>query len=172
VAASFVGRQRLGIHRAPIFAASRYASWIAPRSPNDPVPGRRKSRGRRPIARSASCSRVCCSCKVNHGGVVVTLLRSGTTAGRSFQDPWSGPHALDYQGTTFGCWWGGIVVTRRTGGAAGTRTPDLRRARAALSQLSYGPKGRTRSPTRRHRRPRCGRAWTRTRDLGLIRAAL
>jgi hypothetical protein len=25
------------------------------------------------------------------------------------------------------------------GGAAGTRTPDLRRARAALSQLSYGP---------------------------------
>jgi hypothetical protein len=27
----------------------------------------------------------------------------------------------------------------RPGGAAGTRTPDLRRARAALSQLSYGP---------------------------------
>ena len=26
------------------------------------------------------------------------------------------------------------------GGAAGTRTPDLRRARAALSQLSYGPR--------------------------------
>ncbi len=25
-------------------------------------------------------------------------------------------------------------------GAAGTRTPDLRRARAALSQLSYGPR--------------------------------
>ena len=27
----------------------------------------------------------------------------------------------------------------RAGGAAGTRTPDLRRAKAALSQLSYGP---------------------------------
>jgi hypothetical protein len=49
-------------------------------------------------------------------------------------------------------------------GAAGIRTPDLRRAKAALSQLSYdppaGPGGR------------CGRAWTRTRDLGLIRTAL
>ena len=43
------------------------------------------------------------------------------------------------------------------GGAAGARTPNLRRARAALSQLSYDPGGR---------------AWTRTRDLGLIRAAL
>jgi hypothetical protein len=51
------------------------------------------------------------------------------------------------------------------GGAAGTRTPDLRRARAALSQLSYGPLC---CPAR----PRGGRAWTRTRDLGLIRAAL
>ena len=48
-------------------------------------------------------------------------------------------------------------------GAAGIRTPDLRRAKAALSQLSYGP-GTT--PTLR------GRAWTRTRDLGLIRTAL
>ena len=33
-------------------------------------------------------------------------------------------------------------------GAAGTRTPDLRRARAALSQLSYGPDGRA-VPARR-----------------------
>jgi hypothetical protein len=47
------------------------------------------------------------------------------------------------------------------GGAAGARTPNLRRARAALSRLSYDPiiwAG--------------GRTWTRTRDLGLIRAAL
>ena len=29
------------------------------------------------------------------------------------------------------------------GGAAGSRTPDLRRAKAALSQLSYGPKTST-----------------------------
>ncbi len=52
-------------------------------------------------------------------------------------------------------------------GAAGTRTPDLRRARAALSQLSYGP-----LPEWNTAPPRGGRAWTRTRDLGLIRAAL
>ena len=57
----------------------------------------------------------------------------------------------------------------RSGGAAGIRTPDLRRAKAALSQLSYGPQPLD---------PACrrlvagGRAWTRTRDLGLIRAAL
>src|SRR6187402_2864560 len=53
------------------------------------------------------------------------------------------------------------------GGAAGIRTPDLRLAKAALSRLSYGPMpDRTLSPTIG------GRAWTRTRDLGLIRAAL
>ena len=56
------------------------------------------------------------------------------------------------------------------GGATGTRTPDLRRAKAALSQLSYGPIS-TPDPLT------CEllhgeRAWTRTRDLGLIRAAL
>src|SRR5215204_7177382 len=54
-----------------------------------------------------------------------------------------------------------------TSGAEGIRTPDLRRAKAALSQLSYGPA------------PWCvvvsragGPAWNRTRDLSLIRTAL
>ncbi len=50
------------------------------------------------------------------------------------------------------------------GGAGGTRTPYLRLAKAALSQLSYGPI-----------QDRCtvgGRWWTRTTDLGLIRTAL
>ena len=49
------------------------------------------------------------------------------------------------------------------GGAGGTRTPDFRLAKAALSQLSYGPTGLA-----------CGggRWWTRTTDLGLIRTAL
>ena len=59
------------------------------------------------------------------------------------------------------------------GGAAGIRTPDLRRARAALSRLSYGPAF---GPLHAHPLDavvtRGGRAWTRTRDLGLIRAAL
>ena len=58
---------------------------------------------------------------------------------------------------------------RPRGGAAGIRTPDLRRARAALSRLSYGPS----APVPSCRPPAAGgRAWTRTRDLGLIRAAL
>ena len=57
------------------------------------------------------------------------------------------------------------------GGAAGIRTPDLRRARAALSRLSYGP-APTPRPHANAPAPAGGRAWTRTRDLGLIRAAL
>src|SRR3954451_20879717 len=64
----------------------------------------------------------------------------------------------------------------RAGGAAGTRTPDLRRAKAALSQLSYGPilvVHPARLPRLAAFLPRSGgRTWTRTRDLGLIRAAL
>jgi hypothetical protein len=106
-----------------------------------------------------------------------------------------------------------LMTRHPPGGAAGTRTPDLRRAKAALSQLSYGPVRsltllaaryqraaggpalRPRIWVRRacpHRSPRPprriaprlgrlaawsvmlvgGRAWTRTRGLGLIRAAL
>jgi hypothetical protein len=57
----------------------------------------------------------------------------------------------------------------RRSGAAGTRTPDLRRARAALSQLSYDP---ICVVVRRSPLLPSGRAWTRTRDLGLIRTAL
>lgn len=56
--------------------------------------------------------------------------------------------------------WGDLVIVDHwhrsgspgpsTGGAAGIRTPDLRRARAALSRLSYGPLcwARTRFPFR------------------------
>jgi hypothetical protein len=50
------------------------------------------------------------------------------------------------------------------GGAEGSRTPDLRRAKAALSQLSYGPPRARPAPG--------GPAWNRTRDLSLIRTAL
>lgn len=49
------------------------------------------------------------------------------------------------------------------GGAGGTRTPDFRLAKAALSQLSYGPTAFAHYG---------GRWWTRTTDLGLIRTAL
>ena len=57
---------------------------------------------------------------------------------------------------------GSVLSTVKNGGAGGTRTPDIRLAKAALSQLSYGPSGLW-----------CGgRWWTRTTDLGLIRTAL
>jgi hypothetical protein len=60
------------------------------------------------------------------------------------------------------CGWTRVVRS----GAAGIRTPDLRRAKAALSQLSYDPSALS------HQTRPGGRAWTRTRDLGLIRTAL
>ena len=44
----------------------------------------------------------------------------------------------------------------RGGGAEGIRTPDLRRAKAALSQLSYGPAARSFSRTQRHQPTRVG----------------
>jgi hypothetical protein len=47
------------------------------------------------------------------------------------------------------------------GGAAGSRTPDLRRAKAALSRLSYGPQGRwARLDSNQGPRPYQGRALT------------
>jgi hypothetical protein len=54
-------------------------------------------------------------------------------------------------------------VVNVPGGAAGIRTPDLRRAKAALSRLSYSP-SRSASPS--------GRSWTRTTGLTLIRGVL
>jgi hypothetical protein len=68
------------------------------------------------------------------------------------------------------------------GGAEEIRTPDLRRAKAALSQLSYGPSGVLCKCTcvakTDHSCPSGGPRmvggpfWTRTRDLSLIRTAL
>ena len=62
-----------------------------------------------------------------------------------------------------------------SGGAEEIRTPDLRRAKAALSQLSYGPFFRVRQPgpCRLAAPARAGGPWwTRTTGLGLIRTAL
>ena len=51
-------------------------------------------------------------------------------------------------------------VLRGAGGAGGDRTPDLRLAKAALSQLSYGPSDRV-GPVATTGSPRrlMGRAW-------------
>ena len=53
-------------------------------------------------------------------------------------------------------------LLRYSGGAEGIRTPDLRRAKAALSRLSYSPIVKTTS----------GRSWIRTTGLTLIRGVL
>ena len=67
------------------------------------------------------------------------------------------------------------------GGAEEIRTPDLRLAKAALSQLSYGPFMEGLPQRSRERvnhfanwlkRLDGGPFWTRTRDLSLIRTAL
>ena len=88
-------------------------------------------------------------------------------------------------------------ANRVAGGAEEIRTPDLRRAKEVLSQLSYGPFLTRRDPCsltvqgavlalpscldaglRALRQPPClhavagGPWWTRTTDLGLIRTAL
>jgi hypothetical protein len=88
------------------------------------------------------------------------------------------------------CYRGSLLCSAWTvacvGGAEEIRTPDLRRAKAALSQLSYGPSGdlvfeyatalwtgaNGASPGARACEWVGGPFWTRTRDLSLIRTAL
>ena len=59
-------------------------------------------------------------------------------------------------------------------GDEGTRTPDLLRAREALSHLSYIPSLKCFAPGALHFFPdmKGGPFWTRTRDLALIRGTL
>jgi hypothetical protein len=129
VAASFLGRPRQGIPRAPFSAAMtarpnhRRLDRHAPGSlsdsersrSSDPVvvstPCRRSRSGQCRIARHLSSTQ-----RTQPTGSSVTAAGPGR------------PARL-------------VVKVRPTGrgGAAGGRTPDLRRARAALSRLSYGP---------------------------------
>ena len=65
-----------------------------------------------------------------------------------------------------------VAERSASGGAEGIRTPDLRRAKAALSQLSYGPAPAAPAACYGRRPAGGGPAWNRTRDLSLIRTAL
>jgi hypothetical protein len=195
VAASFLGRQRLGIHRAPISAAlsaalaaprsrrrpgmrpgpARAAPGAVPRSRRDPTfhPGPLRSRADSAVAAAVTC---CCRCvPATHLAFHVPPCssvwsrapdRGRTAAGGSARPRLpGGEHAVgrppripgaNQPATGQGPGRARSVVkvpraapaTRpaprargrpRSGGAAGIRTPDLRRARAALSRLSYGP---------------------------------
>jgi hypothetical protein len=216
VAASFIGRQRQGIHHAPIMRISCATS--------SPVPvvgstaDRRAPAGRarpattigpRPRVRGArwvwcSLSRVCCVLQCARASRHEPVRASPSPAAA---EP-SGFRVAHCQGAS-----DDTVVARRErlggrqtssegvsrprtnspnlvwsvdhgswssdhgwrddengaglpGGAAGIRTPDLRRARAALSQLSYGPEPPPRSPgwarldSNQGPRPYQGRALT------------
>ena len=163
VGASFLGRARLGIPRAPILAV--------PSPPRRPAaPGRpAHPRGDRGEGAGAAGRRRAPRARV-------VSVRAAEGGRRQTRRP--RPRGLGGPARTLL-----VKVQRRAsragrpGGAAGARTPDLRRARAALSRLSYGPPPRPAAPLGPQDRvlgPRTGggRAWTRTRGLGLIRAAL
>ena len=232
VAASFVGRQRQGIHHAPIMRipALRFhpadvgaatADRLAPEGPAPPGSAPLRCPAR-PSCRTASCCVVMCvsmQCAraTHHEPPVRHRSRCGQVSGRAkpHHRTSPAPAAAEPHGFRVAhcqCATRGeplvrssnLVRSRATtsdevsqpcgpptapgashwrsprmptgvrssrGGAAGIRTPDLRRARAALSRLSYGP-APTPRPHANAPAPAGGRAWTRTRDLGLIRAAL
>ena len=141
VAASFLGRHRLGIHHALIFATApspvpagtQPAVAFIPRVARSPGPTRSMRRppcGARPAASSRSPASLepgprCCP-----AGVLPPAGRSGP----------GGPQrgrlstCVAYRGapTDAHSW-------PRVGGAAGTRTPDPRRAKAVLSQPELRP---------------------------------
>ena len=130
------------IHPRGFPTSADHPARLVPRRDNEssrlPVP---------PLLGEGDGSHLCC-----------TSLRRRTARNDAFfpRSPADGPAGANQ--SSFSC--KGTPVS----GAAGARTPNLRRARAALSQLSYDP--------RPQQNRAGGRAWTRTRDLGLIRAAL
>jgi hypothetical protein len=124
--APFVGPAGQGIHRAPIIARSR----ARPSHPPKAGPGRSSQGWHATIRCHAPRARTLHSC-VSFARLSMYSVSSPTVAGR--------PPCLP-----------GV------GGATGVRTPNLRRARAALSRLSYGPPvwSTARAPAGR-RRHRC-----------------
>ena len=141
VAASFIGRKRQGIHRAPINADLSSAPSI-PRPAVVPRPARAPG-AVRPVGSSPSPDppRRVRSRSVAFDVVDLVLVlqcgvgqhvRIANDAGcprpRSLVD--SARSVVKVQTD---------ALARVAGGAAGVRTPDLRRAKAALSRLSYGP---------------------------------
>ena len=80
----------------------------------------------------------------------------------AMRDPWALAVGGGREARGYGCLSG---LVEDGGGDEETRTPDPLLAKEMLCQLSYVPvTGSTREGG--------GRTWTRTRDLGLIRAAL
>src|SRR5262249_31379514 len=139
---------RLGIHRAPISAAPPATPIPRPPLPPGPPKGQPRSSGRARGPGGAAAGRPSCPDLVrsvpwfvSYRVVCVASRAPGTPAGdgrRAVVAP-AGSQLSRCTGTK-------RVGRAGPGGAAGIRPPDLRRARAALSRLSYGP--RTGPPAR------------------------
>ena len=161
VAASFLGRQRQGIHHALVFRNAPH-----PRSHAGPARATRTWQHAAIAAGGQGLLRPCSLHAVSSLSLSV-LPRTTTETGNcvihflSVHAPARAPQgpprpvtaARPYGSDVARCQ--GTSRTRgarqlgrddtsgtpsRPGGAAGIRTPDLRRARAALSRLSYGPR--------------------------------
>ena len=182
VATPFVGPRRLGIHRAPVSAVLAQDRALRPTVSHDPqhthihpsMPTHTRSPTcggrtrclappRAPRGASAARTSVPARCARPKGVSLRSAPAGGLPPARLIVKvlvvPTPGRQCPGCPGS---------------GGATGARTPNLRRARAALSRLSYGPQVVPRTtPSPAPANPgRGGRAWTRTRGLGLIRAAL
>ncbi len=120
VATSFIGVQRQGIHRVPIIPVAPY---LMPPTPARLVPRRDSSQAATLVA---STRVMMCLC------VLVRQDLPTRTSCSPITRP-VGPRRADFHRP--------IALSRcqTAGGAAGVRTPNLRRARAALSRLSYDP---------------------------------
>ena len=139
LATSFFGPRRQGIHRVPILWIS-YLVPVRSAAVRLPTPG-----GFPPTAGSGTA-------EPTPPGVSPPARRPPARSPRGTPPPTT-PPALTSSPSP---------VNVRDGGAAGIRTPDLRRAKAALSRLSYSPVVVAAG----------GRSWTRTRGLTLIRGVL
>lgn len=133
LATSFVGLRRLGIHRV------LFLRYYALRS----ITG--TARASRPPAHIMQSSNACAS-----------------PSDPSLAQPRQTYRARDAGNASFRMLLPCAHLLRCSGGAEGIRTPDLRRAKAALSRLSYSPIVKAAS----------GRSWTRTTGLTLIRGVL
>ena len=132
----FIGSRRQGIHRAPVVACP-----LRTTPPHIPPPPGRPGQGS-PIHSKLVLLVTLCSSLFGCSGAGRPIARPRyiTPRPRPLSRAADGPIG---------------------GGDGGARTPDLRRAKAALSQSELRP-----------RDAMGGRSWNRTTDLGLIRTAL
>ena len=119
VATSFIGVQRQGIHRVPIIPVAPFS--VASIQPASFPAGTSRHAGPSVASTNGGCACCCFGRRTRRNSLLFSYHPPGwSQAGRFLIVPFT------CQGAS-------------AGGAAGARTPNLRRARAALSRLSYDP---------------------------------